>query len=250
MMPRACIFLQMRYGLPVLLAGALLAGCTGLPSLDPILPPASVSEQSDPEPPVLDWMADQPVPSFLDAEQQDLFLRAFSAASFLMGCSTSAVEDFPLPDGSQAPWSEHETVTLDNGRTYLIARGRYARWDDFQAMMDSVFIPEYQEELLWQEDLDGEPFPIFASTEDGRLCFIEADRGSSLEYGWADTPDTYELVNQSEDAVEFDLIGHYAVLEDGPADGPTVNGITTERYPIRMERTPAGWRVAEFHLPY
>ena len=34
-----------------------------------------------------------------------------------------------------------------------------------------------------------------------------AGQGSSLEYGWADVPDTYELVSQSEDAVEFYLVG-------------------------------------------
>lgn len=243
----------MRRLIPVLLLVSLLTACGGQgPQATPSATPAPTSTPvpQAAEPPILDWMADQPVPEFLDAEQQDLFLRAFSAANFLIGCSTSSVDEYPLTDGTLPERGDYETVTLDNGWPYLVAQGRYAQWADFQAMLDSVFTPEYQEELLWTESLDGERFPTFTSTEDGRLCFLDAGRGSSLEYGWADTPDTYELVSRSEDAVEFDLIGHYAILEDETGGEPTVSGITTERYPIRMERTAAGWRVAEFHLPY
>ena len=51
----------------------------------------------------------------------------------------------------------------------------------------------------------------------------------------------------------FDLIVHYAVLAEAPegAEEPLiVTGETAEAYPIRMERTEDGWRVAELHLPY
>ena len=97
-----------------------------------------------------------------------------------------------------------------------MAQGRYARWEDFQAMLDGIFTPAYQEELLWAENMDGERFPIFTADGEGRTCFLELERGSSLEYGWADVPDTYELVSQSEDAVEFYLVGHYADLTMQP----------------------------------
>ena len=33
-------------------------------------------------------------------------------------------------------------------------------------MLDGIFTPAYQEELLWTENMDGEHFPIF--TADGR----------------------------------------------------------------------------------
>ena len=65
----------------------------------------------------------------------------------------------------------------------------------------------------------------------------------------ADAPDVYELVSQSDSAVEFTLIGHYADLTV-EADENGTRPIYTEAYPIRMERTSDGWRVAEFHLPY
>ena len=82
-------------------------------------------------------------------------------------------------------------------------------------MLDGIFAPAYQEELLWTENGDGERFPI-SPPMGGRTCFLELERGSSLEYGWADVPDTYELVSQSGDAVEFYLVGHYANLTVQP----------------------------------
>ena len=130
-----------------------------------------------------------------------------------------------------------------------MAQGRYARWEDFQAMLDGIFTPAYQEELLWAENMDGERFPIFTADGEGRTCFLDLERGSSLEYGWADVPDTYELVSQSEDAVEFYLVGHYADLTVQP-DETGARPLSTERWPIRMERTAGGWRVSEFHVPY
>ena len=57
-------------------------------------------------------MADQPVPAFLDAEQQALFLRAYSAASFLMGCSTSGVDSYPLDGGDPPELGDYETCLL------------------------------------------------------------------------------------------------------------------------------------------
>ncbi len=249
---------MMKKLLSMLLLALLLTACGSQKPESSPQPPAPEPTQSagtEPEqegaeePPVQDWVADQPVPDFLDAEQQDLFLRAYSAANFLMGCSTGNVEDYPLADGSELNRGEYETVTLDNGQTYLVAQGRYARWGDFEAMLDSIFTPEYKEVLLWTESVDGAYFPIFAETQDGRMCFIEADRGSDLEYNWADTPDTYELVSQSEEAVEFYLIGHYADLTE-PPDETGARAIYTREYTIRMEHTADGWCVAEFHLPY
>ena len=231
---------------------AATAELTPAPAAEPTATPSSAPEwEPDPnaEPPIPDWMADQPVPDFLNPEQQNLFLRAFSAANFLMGCNTMAVDDYPLADGSEPDRNSYETVTLDNGYTYVLSVGRFARWDDFEAMLDSIFTPAYKEELLVSEMSDGTTIPLFTSTEDGRLCYLDASRGSNLEYDWADTPDTYELVSQSGSAVEFNLIGHYADLTAEP-DGEGARPIYTTAYPIRMEHTDHGWRVSEFHLPY
>ena len=173
--------------LVLLAAGlALVLGACTAPAAEAPTPPAEVTPASTEapapaEPPIPDWMADQPAPAFLDAEQQALFLRAYSAASFLMGCSTSGVDSYPLDGGDPPELGDYETVTLDSG--------------------------------------------------------------------WADVPDTYELVSQSEDAVEFYLVGHYADLTVQP-DETGARPLSTERWPIRMERTADGWRVSEFHVPY
>lgn len=213
--------------------------------------PSAGSQPAPPlnEPPIAEWMETQPVPDFLEEEQQELFLHAFAAANFLMGCDTNQVDEYPDESGALPEQNQHETVELD-GTSYVVAQGRYRRRDDFKAMMDSLFTPEYQQELLGNS-ADGVYFPVFTSTEDGRLCYLDAARGSDLEYGWCDTPDSYELISQTEEEIVFDLIGHYAQLGYDPqADMPVVEGEYTEAYPIRMVNTADGWRFSEFHLPY
>lgn len=234
------------------------ADVTPAPSAAPTPSAAPVSGM---EPPLPAFLNDQSVPEFLDEEQQELFLHAYSAATFLMGCSTSSVDNFPNWDGSELDAetrNSYELVevpgALSDGWRYATAVGRYARWDDFKAMMDGLFTAEYQEkELLnataWDDGVT--VYPIFTSTEDGRLCYLEMDRGSDIEYDWCDAPDSYELVSQSEDEIVFNLVGHYVHLGYDPAaDMPAPQDEYTRSYPIRMELTDAGWRFSEFHLPY
>ena len=256
-----------RFRRELLAAGLLAALCAC--AVSPPVPPSaaapllteSPSTQQEPapapalnEPPVLDWMEEQPAPEFLDEDQRALFLYAYSAASFLMGCSTTALEEYPrldgtVPDLSVPDWAE--TVEYD-GWTYLVSIGRYRRWSDFQAMMDSLFTREYQRELLSTELEDGTSRALFRSTEDGLLAYLDAARGSDFDYGWCDTPDSYELVSRSEDEIVFQLIGHYTRFAEDESfqDMPKPVGEYTVAYTIRMERTAQGWRFAEFHLPY
>ena len=111
----------MKRPLVLLAAGlALVLGACTAPAAEAPTPPAEVTPASTEapapaEPPIPDWMADQPAPAFLDAEQQALFLRAYSAASFLMGCSTSGVDSYPLDGGDPPELGDYETVTLDSG---------------------------------------------------------------------------------------------------------------------------------------
>lgn len=235
-----------------------LCGCSASgPERDPAAVPtpaaagSSVPEAPAPtEPPIPDWLADAPVPDFLDPDQQELFLRAQAAASFLMGCEAASVDlDFPLFDGTMPEITAWETVTLDNGQTYLVSAGRYAQWDDFAAMLDGLFTPAYQQELLTTEMGDGTLLPRFTELEDGRMACLDVSRGSSLEYDWCDTPDSFELVSRSEEEILFDLVGHYADLTAEP-DTQGLRPQYTQHYPIRMEHTDRGWRFSEFHVPY
>ena len=237
---------------PLALAAALvvgLAACGSTPVPSDTPTPAISAEPTAPtlaeEPPLSERTLAQPVPEFLDEEQQALFLHAYEASSFLF-CGTAGYEHFLPEDGT---WTTADYVVIDD-MTYLVAQGRYARWADFKAMMDGLFTAEYQDDLL-NTIVGGISHPLFTSTEDGQLCFLDTQMGSDLEYGWCDTPDSYELVSQSEDEIVFDIIGHYVHLSSEVVDGkPVPLDEYTLSYPIRMERTDAGWRVAEFHLPY
>lgn len=217
-------------------------------------PGAASSDASEPEapavmaaePPLTEQALRQPVPDFLDEEQRQLFLHAYCAASEIFyGCSPMP-DSFPLQDGSQPAAGEYETVEID-GWTYTLAQGRYRRWEDFLAMMDGLFIPEYQEALIDDGSTD---VPRFRPTEDGQLCYLDGGRGSNIFYDGIET-DTYELVSQTEDELRFDLIGHYTDWDYDTETGQEVQGEPyTVRFPIRMARTDQGWRVAEIHVPW
>lgn len=199
------------------------------------------------EPPLTEQVLRQPVPDFLDEEQRQLFLHAYCAAgSFLEGCSPDGLDDFPLKDGSLPNIDTYETVEID-GWTYTLAQGRYRRWEDFLAMMDGLFIPEYQQALIDDGSTD---VPRFRPTEDGQLCYLDGGRGSNIFYDGIET-DTYELVSQTEDELRFDLIGHYTDWDYDTETGQEVQGEPyTVRFPIRMAHTDQGWRVAEIHVPW
>lgn len=243
---------------PLALAAALgfaLAACgpalvpsdtpTPVVSAGPTAAPTPTAPSLAEEPPLSEWTLAQPVPEFLNEEQQALFLHAFEASSFLF-CGTDGYEHF-LPEAGTQMTTKY--VVIDN-MTYRVAQGRYARWEDFKAMMDGLLTAEYQDSLL-NITIGGISYPLFISTEDGRLCFLETQVSSDLEYSWCDTPDSYELVSQSEDEIVFDIIGHYVHLSSEVVDGkPVPLDEYTLSYPIRMVKTDAGWRVAQFHRPH
>lgn len=220
---------------------------TQAPTPEAAATPAPTPEPLN-EPPILDSVKDQPVPEFLDAEQQDLFLRAYSAAIFLW-CYSYGLEDFPLKEGHV--WEDPDEVVVIDDMPYVMAQGRYARWDDFKAMMDGLFTAEYQEDVMTLVPLEGKSRPRFISTGNGRLCFLDTQMGGDIEYAWCHTPDSYELVSQTEDEIVFDFIGHYAHQGYDPeADRPTLLDEYTETYPIRMVKTDGGWRFDEFRIHF
>lgn len=56
-------------------------------------------------------------------------------------------------------------------------------------------------------------------------------------------PDTYRLVKNTPEKVEFTLISHYD--RDGSVENPLEVYII--EYPIRMVKTDYGWRIDDFH---
>ena len=58
-------------------------------------------------------------------------------------------------------------------------------------------------------------------------------------------PDTYRLVNSTENTVMFTLISHYD--RNGWDDKKDFVDVYTIEYPIRMKKTDTGWIIDEFH---
>ena len=174
------------------------------------------------EPPLTEEDWDEPLPDFLDEEQQVLYLRAKAIFPVFSGDTTNIDSMF----GGEAGGESFE----QDGVRYCISTGRYRQWADFMEMMRSIFTEEYIAELTGAET----DSPAFFE-KDGLLCYLEGARGSRFGY---QEPDEFQLTEETEEEVSFDLIGHYLPVGGGE--------IYTESYPIRMVRTEAGWRIAEF----
>ena len=176
------------------------------------------------EPPLTEEDWNEPLPDFLDEEQQALYLRAKAIFPVFSGDTTNIDSMF----GGEAGGESFE----QDGVRYCISTGRYRQWADFMEMMRSIFTEEYIAELTGAET----DSPAFFE-KDGLLCYLEGARGSRFGY---QESDEFQLTEETEEEVSFDLIGHYLPVGGGE--------IYTESYPIRMVRTEAGWRIAEFAL--
>ena len=232
-------------GAALLAAGLVLslAACTA-PAPEPTASPAPTAAFSFSgeilEPPLDDYAAHLIAPDFMDAEQESAYRRAMSLGGMLF-IGTGAIDEFPMPDGTKAR-RPNADGTVEMRGNYAVSYGRFAQWEDFEAMMRSVFTPEYAEALITGP---GEA-DRFVRLEDGRTGYLDMARGSDASYaGWWN--DTYELVAQTGDTLEFQLIAHYG--EWGTGQLTEANNETTA-YPIRLERTGDGWRVAQFLIPF
>lgn len=170
------------------------------------------------------------VPDFLTEDQQALFKAAVRLYDGLYGCSP----------GYLPQWTDTVSGGDSAGR-YALDEG-FASYADFEKALHAVFTDAFCKELL--NTLRTEQYPRLKEYE-GRLYALEADRGSNIEY----VSTRYELKNQSEDVIEFDMIALYnpgAPAFDNPAETRDATKDRTESFPIRMERTEAGWRFASF----
>lgn len=181
------------------------------------------------EPPLSYAAKTSPPPDFLDEEQQYLYLRAKTIYSIIRKSTASIDSEFP-PEEQSGP-VQYETAQDEDGSFYQISTGRYRRWEDFEAMMRSIFTEEYFYTLIEA----GSERPIIFE-RDGLLCYLEADAGGRWGY---QTPDKYNLLEKTETSITFEVIGHYESHEYEDV-------IETEAFPIRMVQTEEGWRFSEF----
>lgn len=234
----------MKRMLSVLLCAAILGGLTGCSERETLESlreesSAAISEVSEQipssgetsqetlslqEPPLSESDWETPLPDFLDETQQELYLRAKK----IFPVFSTETSNIDLVFEGKTDW---ESIEI-GGVPYFISNGRYAQWEDFMAMLHSLFAEEYIAELIGADS----DTPLFLEYN-GRLCYREMARGSRPGY---QSTDTYELSSKTAEEITFYLIGHYIPLGGGE--------IYTESYPIRMVYTENGWRFAEFNI--
>lgn len=171
----------------------------------------------------------------LDAEQAAVFNAAVDVCLHLFGGATDEVNDLNADRHYLPKW---ETVEID-GMQYTKSWGPYANYADFDGLIHSVYTDAFWVERNTRED----GIEIFTNVNSS-LYYISAAMGGDGDYNW-DVPDTYRLVEQTNDTILFTIIGHFSRLyprEDG------TYGHTLE-FPVRMVRTEDGWRVDQLYLP-
>ena len=86
-------------------------------------------------------------------------------------------------------------------------------------------------------DYDG----YLATSNDNSLIrpYVEGISRAVLD----DCPDTYRLIAQDDETVQFTLISHY----DNNWNTQGIMDVFTIEYPICMVNTESGWRMDEFH---
>lgn len=182
------------------------------------------------------------VPDFLDEEQQFLYRRAYCVYNHLFGLNSEDFEHWTEAD----EWYRYEIGEMEyRGVPYTRALGRYAKWEDFDALVHSVFTDEFWEERNQHRYVNF----------DGTLFFIYGSKGGY--YYNKNFPDTFTLVSKTEDEICFTLTGHYS--SPWPREGETYEDRDkrlesgwdyTWDFPVRMVRTEDGWRFDEFHTAH
>ena len=175
------------------------------------------------------------IPSFLDEEQQILYKMAEDAYRQL----TIHNEGFGSDESG-------EHIEIDN-RTYIQANGLYTKWDDFERAMLQLFTAEYLKQLLspyrYTDSLGQEHFIHQFVQHEENLYYSYGARGGNITFIRIDK---FELVEQTEEIIRFDVVGLYF-----DEYSPTLDGSThTVARPLEMVNTADGWRFSLFNVPY
>ncbi len=202
------------------------------------------SDTDFPEPPLTEYELSLAVPEFLTEEQQMLYRRARNVYLHVFGNSTSSVEysetlDYPLEN--------YESFQNEIGWRYMISQGRYQNWDDFMALVLSVFTEEFFDYHNRSQEY---------INYNGKLVYVDAASGGVSEYN-CNFDDKFRLVSKTDTEIVFELIAHYSYI--WPREGETFDErdkrVTsgwewTDKYTIRMVLTDSGWRFDEFYNPF
>ena len=174
------------------------------------------------------------LPGFLDNEQQILYCNALITYSHLFGTSSELVN--PNSYGTTEPVEY-------NGRYYYPDTGVYGSWEEFEGTVLSTFT-----ENFWNTRNKDQLYVNI----NGIMHYLDWARGGG---GYNENfPETFRLVERTDDAIEFIMPGYYSELH--PVEGESDEDRDARlkagweysiEYPMRMVRTDRGWRFDEFH---
>ena len=194
--------------------------------------------------PLDDYALSAPVPDFLDEEQQLLYRRAYALYYSLFPCSNDSAHFLPA-QGIPEPAEGVERY----GITYAPEYGRFNRWDDFERAVLSVFTRDAWDAKNGPHATGGAPVYIGV---DNRTYYISYGRGGGDYNG--SFPETFRLVERTEDAVEFVMTGYYTNWAELPGETFEEHLARQEQweysidFPMRLVKTEDGWRFDQFYL--
>ena len=133
-----------------------------------------------------------------------------------------------------------------DGLTYHKYTGnRYKGWDDFYNDMLTVFTEECFKQLNSKDYGQLGKADTYINYN-GDLYYRNGDRGSNPTY--QSNLDRYELIQASDQKIEFNLIAYYLSSDDVGTDNAEPNSM--KRCSVILENTQSGWRIAKLTLPY
>lgn len=192
----------------------------------------------------------QPVPAFLDEEQQRVYLDALLPFEWLtlstsgFGMEEASTDDLTLPSA--------DMQIEVGGIHYHRSTGKYTTWQDFEAAMLAVFTPEYFAQLNDISYTDGDGVfhqrGLFIEL-DGNLYYSLSARGSHVSFK---QQLGFREVFRSPDTIVFNVVGEYYADPYKTASGDETY---TRVHSLVMELAEDStgwplWRFSLFALPY
>lgn len=187
-----------------------------------------------------------PLPEFMTGAQQNLYQRAYSLYTHILGGNPAQIDAWPAAD----PLPPAGEVEVD-GQRYVPANGLYARWDDFESAVLSVFTPSFWEQRnRWEGKRYGEAYPLFINV-DGRTYYHPMSRASGGYNG--NFPETFWATEETDAALAFTMTGYYSnpCLLEGEDEAARAARYAAGyeyviEFPLRMVNTEEGWRFEAF----
>lgn len=233
---------------------------TGTETLSPVVPDSgapdtAVPDSADNEIPLDDVNALKELPpvgadavaapDFLDEEQRLLYQQAYRLHLAMFGGETTGIDmTFPREEGDTAPDAPEALYRPEGAElAYRASTGAYRRWADFEHAVYSVFSADF-----WARE---NATPVYIG-HDGWLYILDASYGDQC-YN-ENFPDTFRLVEQSQERIVFEVTAHYSY--PWPREGESyeqrderlkTSHEYTVTYPVTMVLLDCGWRVDGFN---